>query len=402
MPRSSTTSRQRADGQVMVLFALGLTALIAMVGLVIDGGNAWAQQRITQAGNDAAAEAGAVVLAERLAGKSAPAGGWDAVVYAAIQARSGDNGITAPNAWYTDICGVLLRPDGTRAANASEAARVGAGALPVNNNTNPDCPNAIVGPVAGVQVEGQKVFDTFVARAIGFSQMTATTSATAVTGFLQGVEGETLLPVTAPVTVVTCDKSGKAVNTSTPWPMNEQVIVPLCKELHDPGSVGWIDWYPKAGGASELAEAILHPNGPAIPLPSWQYVTETGAINSGQVEDAFNYWAGQIILFPLFDLTCNDDPDFSQVASGPLYGCPSGSVGGSGSNQWYRFPAFAAFELEWAYTQGVNKAVCDPMSVGVTQCFVGKFVDLITSGTVGPGVGGGTTVSSLIGVQLIK
>ena len=52
--------------------------MLAFVGLVIDGGNAWAQQRTTQNGTDAAAQGGATVLAQKLGGAPAPGSGWDA------------------------------------------------------------------------------------------------------------------------------------------------------------------------------------------------------------------------------------------------------------------------------------------------------------------------------------
>ena len=52
--RSSSSSRPRSIG------------LIAMVGLVIDGGYAWGRQRITQNGADAIAKAGSVVILEWL------------------------------------------------------------------------------------------------------------------------------------------------------------------------------------------------------------------------------------------------------------------------------------------------------------------------------------------------
>ena len=50
-------SEQR--GQIIVLFALGLVAMIAMVGLVLDGGDTFAQRRDQQNGADLAAIAGA-------------------------------------------------------------------------------------------------------------------------------------------------------------------------------------------------------------------------------------------------------------------------------------------------------------------------------------------------------
>jgi hypothetical protein len=391
----------REGGQAIVVMALALLAIVAGLGLIIDGGNAWAQQRITQAGNDAAAEAGAVVLAQSQAGASAPAGGWDQAVDDAVTASAASNGINLDVAYYTDICGTLLRPDGTKAAGPSDAAVVGAGTLPANNNTNPDCPAGVVGPVAGVQALASRQFNLFVSGAIGFSNFTASTRATAVSGLLQGVcaseSGCIVLPVTAPVTVVTCDKTGSAESTSTLWPKNTRVVVPLCK--NNPGNVGWLDWTPKAGGTKELEDSILHPNNPAIDLPSWQYITATGNVNSKPIEDALNTYVGQVVLFPMFDLTCASDPDTSKVKVAPDYGC--NDIGGNGANQWYRIPQFAAFLLERAYVNGSNKAACDTGN-GATSCLIGQFVDFITTGTVGPGIGGGTTDGAVIGTQLIK
>lgn len=394
------TSRHEA-GQALVMMAVALVAIIAGLGLIIDGGNAWAQQRITQNGNDAAAEAGAVVLAQNLAGAVAPGGGWDAAVDAAVTASATSNSIAVDAAYYTDICGTLLRPDGNKATGTGDAALVGGGTLPTNNNTNPDCPAGAVGPVAGVQVMASRPFDMFVSKAIGINGFTARTTATAVSGLLQGTcdaaGGCIVLPVTPPVTVVTCADNGEAEITATPWPRNTRIVVPLCK--NNPGNVGWLDWTPKGGGANELEDSILHPNNPPIDLPSWNYVTQTGNTNSKMIEDALNTYMGQIVLFPLFDLTCGEDPDLSKTKVAPDYGCDD--IGGSGSNQWYRFPAFAAFELEEAFINGNNKPQCDTGN-GATSCLIGKFVDFITTGTVGPGIGGGTTEGAVIGTQLIR
>jgi len=55
-----TASRTRSnDGQIIVIFALGLVAMIAMVGLVLDGGSSFAQRRGQQNAADLAAMAGA-------------------------------------------------------------------------------------------------------------------------------------------------------------------------------------------------------------------------------------------------------------------------------------------------------------------------------------------------------
>ena len=398
--------RRRASGQALVVAALAMVAIVAGMGLVIDGGNAFAQQRITQAGNDAAAEGGATVINQHDVNPALvpPAGTWDAQVAFAISTNAGYNGVIVDVSYYTDICGTLLRPDGTRATSTADAAVVGAsatGALPTNNGTDPDCPSGVVGPVAGVRVHAHRDFETFVSRVVSITSMTSSTNATAVSGLLQGTcsaaTGCVVLPVTAPVTVVTCDGSNNPVGTSTPWPKNVRVIVPLCK--NGPGNVGWLDWTPKGGGASELENSILHPDNPPIDLPSWQYVTATGNINSKPIDDALNTYIGQTVLFPLFDLTCGSDPVFANVKVAPNYGCSD--IGGNGSNQWYRFPVFSSFILEHAWVNGVHKAECDTGN-GATSCLIGVFVDFQTSGTVGPGIGGGTTDSGVRGVQLIK
>jgi hypothetical protein len=395
------STRERRSGQTLVIMVIAILAIVAGMGLIIDGGNAWSQQRITQAGNDASAEAGAVVLARHDSGEPDPAGGWDAEVDTAVQSAAAANKIDVPVAYYTDICGTLLKPDGTKALGTADAAVVGGGTLPTNNHTNPDCPSGVVGPVAGVQAQGHKQFDSFVSRVIGIGTLNADTAATAVTGLLQGTcdaaSGCVVLPVTSPVTVVTCDGTGSAEPTAIEWPMNTEVVVPLCK--NNPGNVGWIDWDPKAGGVSELENSILHPDNPPIDLPSWQFVTATGDVNSKMIEDAINQYIGQVVLFPMFDLTCAEDPVFADVKVAPNYGC--GDIGGAGTNQWYRFPRFAGFLLTRAFLNGSNKADCDTGN-GATSCLVGKFVHFVTSGTVGPGVGGGTDEGGVLGVQLIK
>jgi Putative Flp pilus-assembly TadE/G-like len=43
--RSRSLRRQRQSGQAIVIFALSLVGLLAMSGLVLDGGGAYAQRR---------------------------------------------------------------------------------------------------------------------------------------------------------------------------------------------------------------------------------------------------------------------------------------------------------------------------------------------------------------------
>ncbi|HEY5629912.1 MAG TPA: pilus assembly protein TadG-related protein [Candidatus Limnocylindrales bacterium] len=425
------TRREGMRGQALVLMVGAMVAVIAAVALIIDGGNAVAHQRISQNGADAAAEAGAVIMAERFAGANDPAAGWDSAVRDAVNASAAANGITVSAAYYTDICGIPLKEDGTAALNAdgtydyTDAQRVGAG-LPATSTTNPDCPSRTVGPAAGVLVMAHNDVATYLAGAIGITSIGVSTQATAAAGYLQescaAAAGNAcgLLPIAVPVDVISCLQHNTLVDQQTPWPVDGHTVsvIPLCS--NSPGNVGWLDWTPPSGGTTELINTISHPNNPAIPLPSWQYVTSTGNPNTSNLEDAIRAYDGQIVLVPQFDLTCNPGPNGTPdstvpaVNTGDNYGCPPGDLGGNGSNQWYRMPSFAHLQLcissdpdcaaggydHGAYINGNNSAIC--AAGGSTSCLVGKFESIISTGTIGAGFGGGQGFSKAIGVQLIK
>jgi Putative Flp pilus-assembly TadE/G-like len=434
-PMFASRATERQSGQAIVVMVGAILLAVAMVAVIVDGGNVLAQQRVAQNGVDAAAEAGAVILAGRLAGQTEPSGGWDLNIVGRIAQVAAANNVSIRAAYYTDICGIPLKADGTAAitGNLSEdfatALTVGnaSHALPGGTATAPDCPNRLVGPVAGVLVIGDKDVGTYVARAIGISQFTVTTRATAVTGYLQGYCDATqghycaLLPVAFPVDIVTCNGNNRPTDTGEAWNFNKVYKFPLCSNA--PGNVGYIDWDPPAGGTGEVVCSILTADNPAIDLPSWQYVTATGNSNGGggschmSIEDAIRTFEGEVVLAPQFDLTCNPShngtPDSTTpaVVTAPNYGCPAGDLGGNGTNQWYRMPSFAFLELcgpavpgcgglHGAYISGNNSATCDTGN-GATSCLVAKFVNIMATGTVGAGVGSGTG-SKAIGVQLIK
>jgi hypothetical protein len=436
---SSLRTRPREAGQALVVMVGVMILSIGILALIIDGGNVVTQQRVAQTAADSTAEAGAIVLASRLAGSVTPARGWDGEVADKLAASAAANNTNIQAAYYTDICGIPLRSNGNAALNADGtenlgvALRVGTGNLPGGNATTPDCPSLTVGPVAGVMILSQKNVPAYVARAIGIPTFNVTTRATAVTGYLQGYCGSTqgdycaVFPLAIPVNTLGCDGSNNPVPGSDAWQWNTVITVPLCKA--GPGNVGWIDWDPPAGGADELVCSIVNSDNPAIVLPSWQYMAATGNTNGGGncvdddtgvnyqgVEEAMRGYNGQIVLIPQFDMTCrtsNGDPDPQTEPNDPdpWFGCPHAPGGGSGQNIWYRMPSFAYFKLceptdtdcggrQGAYISGSNAAECDTGN-GSTSCLVGRFVDILTTGTVGPGVGAGVG-SKALGVQLIK
>src|SRR3954453_14984771 len=279
--RPDAGRRNRQSGQALAIMVIALVALMGMSGLVIDGGNAMANTRGVQNGADAAAEAGALILAKRLAGATTPSGGWDASVNAAIVASAAANRVTVEAAYYTDICGIPLKTDGTASLTAggsydfTNAKVVGTG-MPNPTSTTPDCPSLTVGPATGVLVKPRRDVATYFARVLGINTLPVGALTTAAAGFLQescsasDSEWCGLLPLAMPVNQVSCDGSNNVVDTGNEWSADGRTVykVPLCS--NGPGNVGWLDWSPKGGGTSELIDQVQHPTNPGGPHHTWQ------------------------------------------------------------------------------------------------------------------------------------
>lgn len=378
MRRSASNADLR--GQVLVMVAVGMFGLIGMVGLIIDVGFAWAANRGTQNGADAAAHAGAIEIVQHLAGA---AGKTDDDVVAAIDRAVTRNAVTLDNAEYTDWQGAPIGVDVGTAPG---------GGIPAD--------------AQGVLVETTRVHTTLIAQVIGVRELRMGARAVAVGGPAADPcptnDACALLPITFPTTVVTCDGQNKSLPAEDaggqpyPWPEGAEVTIPLCG--NNPGSVGWLDWYPPQGGTSELADEICDPNPPELNLPDWFEVTSTGNVNAQDVEDCLNKYAGQYVLLPMFDDTCRVNPGEGNPCTDPA---------ATGQNQWYHFPSYAVFELDspkGAYVNGNNSAECAGAGGnGGTSCLVGRFVDAVSGGTVGPITDADTSSpTSLWAVQLIR
>ena len=87
-------------------------------------------------------------------------------------------------------------------------------------------------------------------------------------------------------------------------------------------------------------------------------MTATGNINSKPVDDALNTYDGQVVLFPLFDLTC-------ALRSGLRAGQGRAELRLRRHRRQRLEPVVPdsrssrAFLLEHAYINGNNKAYCD-------------------------------------------
>jgi hypothetical protein len=399
-------------GQVVVIVAAGMVVIVAMVGLVIDGGFAWGQQRKAQNGADAAAEAAAVVIAQSLKGAQVT----DGDVGCAVEQTAAANGLENPTAIYTDWQGNFIVPQATVGLCNS------GGTIPLG--------------AQGAKVQGDRQFDTFLARVIGFNEFTAGATATAVAGVPTGIcaadEGCAVLPVTFPLTAVSCDGQNQQLPVpGTQWPLvqvtnpnpgpNElpyastanEAIIPLCAV--GPGAVGWLDF----GCAPNLSETITRPCNPEFDIPDW-LLTQPGNTNS--LDGDLNTFAGPLlgvpddsqILIPINDNTCMSDPNSNELPHEDDPECPGdgdGSLNGSGNgnNFYYHISKWTNFMIDQVYTSGNNPPECNSLpgypasgGNGATGCFKGWFVGpYVISGPVGGGATGPGD-AGVIAIQLIR
>lgn len=349
---------RRERGQAMAVMTIAMAAILGATAMVVDGGNGMNEQRHTQNAADAAALAGALVIAEQRGGATR----LDADVVAAMDEVFADNNTTRATSYYIDY-------------QRSTVGTVGlGGAIPSN--------------AWGVRARGGRTFDTLLAGLAGINNWTATAEASALAGALRSVcsatDGCGVMPMTFSIPVTTCDGTGRPLRIGVEWPIvgletalsdtsgTYMSIVPLCK--NGPGGVGWLDL--ECGGT--LRDQIQTPcNGP-YDLPVWLH-TSPGNVNS--VEDAVNSWAGTMLLVPMFDATCRSIP-----SSGLPADCTDP---GNGNNLYYHIPRFAYFLLDEAFIQGNNNGDCNSApgtpfigGNGGTSCVKGWFIRYVTQGRV--------------------
>lgn len=402
---NASSRHDRPRGQIIVIAAIALVAIVGMTGLVIDGGALFAQQRTAQNGSDAAATAGAVVIAENLGSSTDIRTNQD--VWGAIDAITVDNGLQGWSAEYTDDFG---SPIGVSVTDT-------AGEIP---------PNA-----RGVRASGSRGVDTTFSRIFGFDQLQATARATVVAGALSGEcvldeDGCTLLPVTFPIQVYQCDAGGDLIpgpwigqpppgaDPSDPyWPTvgaeslpgsasfpngdtSKMAILPLCRSASGgSGAFGWLD----LAAGMNLKDEIAGPLNTTVDIPDW-FQTQPGTPNS--VEDELLAYYRKPVLLPLNNGACREDPGATSVCSRP-------GTDPAGNNTWYYVHTLAVFYIEHVFVQGSNVDQCasapglyppPTTSGGFLGCLKGWFVNYVTSGPITPGepiVRGQTS----IGIQLI-
>jgi Putative Flp pilus-assembly TadE/G-like len=412
MTAPTTTPRPGQRGQVIVIVALAMTAMLAMVALVIDGGNAYAQQRRTQNGIDASAESGTTQLARWILGVFPNDAAADAAVRLAVDQTATANDIAAvESADYTLKDGTVLGP-------------VGTGVIPANTQ--------------GVRVGGSRAFSTYVGGVIGLSNFKASAEATAITGFAEDSGFGGLIPLTFPILLTECQSGGgpsklffpddgivdppdnPAFGTSWPFGPNNLIAIPLC--ANGPGNVGWIDWDGGGGGVAQLDRWIRGTElNPPISTPHWYEVTETGGKTA--LDAPMDTLEGTDITIPIFHAEA-DNPATPQneeligtcdaVPANPrnvLSNCAPADIGANGQG-WYFLETFATFHLEHSYIQGMHQNECnDPALVSpasppgtgnpVNNCLIGYFKDKVVAKNMTVGSATATSEFTPLAIQLI-
>jgi Putative Flp pilus-assembly TadE/G-like len=113
-----TVNQEKERGQSIIVIAFVVVVLLALVAVVVDVGNAYAQRRVVQNAVDSAAMAGVTVLTEGLLNGDPNGqffGATDNQVQQAIEDYAQINSLD-PNdvvAWYIDDDGQRLRQVGT-------------------------------------------------------------------------------------------------------------------------------------------------------------------------------------------------------------------------------------------------------------------------------------------------
>jgi hypothetical protein len=357
--------RRSESGQSIIVIAFIVMVILALLALVVDVGNAYAQRRVLQNAVDAAAIAGATKLSER--GSRDAHGYWtnpvtDRDIKMSMDTYARDNGVDPDSVemWYVDKFG-------------DDIAEVG------SLRGSPAPHNAM-----GVRVEGNLSFATYFAHLLGFEDMTvsAPSHAYVLTGPCSGTN---LFPM--------------AVNINTfpngvPQIGETYTMLGGSPNPHN-DNFWWVHWDPRGSNAN-------YQQGPSSQALDWnladpsrsnlwrtgnwvqrsqgvQMDSQTrclleGRINgNGTLASDCNASMPSIVLEPEVII-----PIFDSHSTA----CPAGedpeTCGQAGNTEGYRIVGFAKFHMTCYYHSNTkyagNCSACDGAS---NKCATGYFVDWV-------------------------
>lgn len=377
-------------GQSLVLLAILMIGILALLALVLDGGNLFAKRRLMQNAADAGALAGARTLC-----------------------------VTKD-----DTQAAFIANQYSLANNSDASTQIG-----IQDQT--------------VTVTATLTFDTFFAHLVGHPELTAQASASA--GCYPPTSGEKVLPIAwichPPVpgggsTSEDCQEQAISMNqldyyVNTPPPpgtvypelyivMNSLAqpddLSAICQsgggwldcDLDDDGDDdliangdrSWLDLNGGGGGSSELVDWV-HNGFPGDIYEHTWLGGQSGVENN--VFQAAGDIAGQIAAIPVYDLICDDYPDPRCASSVHPSDTLSSSAGG---NYYYHIIGFAGFYISCVNAPGVPGPECPGHKVardlGVIANNVKTIEGYFVTGILPNLSGGGNGSGFDLGVYTLK
>jgi hypothetical protein len=294
-------------GQILILFAGGLIALLLIVGLVVDGGTAFVNRRDGQNEADLAALAGTKKLADTWRQASSPGvySGGNAYQVIATSLAAND---CAPGG----ICTWTARYVGPRAGAVFQDL----GPVLVGDTSIPGSSGG--SKAIGIKVDVTRTPRTFFLGVIGQPTWIVGTTATAITGRPTGAPGGQLLPIGFVDPGVT---------------LSDQTLYALTSGSNGPGNFGWLSW-DGSNSAGSLSTSLCTPDNPAFTLPA-QFPGDPGKTNASSVRACLQQWVDnqETVLIPI--VYANGDP------AAPA-GC---NTGGPGNKFTFCIKEIAAFKI---------------------------------------------------------
>jgi hypothetical protein len=339
-------NRDREHGQSLIIIVFFTAALLALVAIVVDVGNAYAHRRIVKNAVDAASLAGTRQLAEHGLGDP-PQIVLHIQVLRTIRDYAEANGLARENveAWFIDAAGEEIED--------------------VRNTISP-----VPADAEGVRVRGWLSFETYFAHLLGYSRLTV--DATTPSWKLQGpclLGG--LFPITLIESTFADEPYGRPVKGTTYTLWDTQ-------DLEAPGSFGWIWW--DLHGCSEPPDNPPKDQGPTAETLMWNmhFPERSGAWKVGEYVPSS---AGVQFTLPIrkeLERRINStDPEINTVLI-PIYDETNDQ---GGLNARYRIVGFGAFRLT-CYHHSDRKQIGDceleEPAHPDDKYIRGEFVDWIT------------------------
>jgi len=303
-------SINQQQGQSIVIVAFALVALVALLALVVDAGNAYVQRRHVENVMDAGAQAGALAFAQSQSSLQI----WNAI--SGYISRNNVNPADA-TAWY-----VVQDPatKNTIVDRTKQIASYGSSHYPTTIGGK---------PVVGIQVEGKKDFSTYFAGVVGVKQMPAS-GAAACFGFQGAGSSSELFPIAI--------SSGNFVTGTVrfediepTWTYTIRLRTDDSPVFGYAGNFGWLAW----NTGDSLSDANV---------ATWMNNTETGISKTRALSDTIKgdtrVAAGSAIQAALSSRVSGAK---SSVVTVPVYDQFTGSS--SAGTARYRIVGFARLHI---------------------------------------------------------